>query len=460
MGDSQDRVRPSSVVVPASIDTAMPPTPDEAVRARFEQLIREDAVRSDPEVLAETTTEKARKEDPDDEALSERSTDENADRSAQMAVAMPVMVPPLPDVSEDALSQAVSRKASRALLPTGDGDLQRMSTPQDQDLTVVKPAPIPLPDLERPTEVAPEMESGAAQVSGPGPATLGWRPIPVHPEGALSEARSSSGAEANSAHAVAGPGTAMTGHAMSKAASTVVVDVGDAAVGQLAPALGPGREQLVTVQAASSPDHAQDRPVPPALPVASRPSSDGSSLSIPSATPSDAAEERSSDIPRGSVESEGDVFEALDGEIPSSPPSSLIAVHTPSPVPSPSAVVQTEASRSLDSGVITGWLQNAIASLQVAEGAQGARQVHLEIKPEILPGVRVVLQEVQGRVQVDFICSVQASHQVLGAIAQREAADMARRCRRDLVLRIQVDDKDPDREMLADVRTIEVVGTA
>ncbi len=183
-------------------------------------------------------------------------------------------------------------------------------------------------------------------------------------------------------------------------------------------------------------------------------------MSISSPVPADAADDRSSDIPRGAVESEDDLLKAMEEEIPSSPPSSLIGVHTPSPVLSPSAVVQMEASRSPDSGAITEWLQNAVASLQVAEGVQGARQVYLEIKPEILPGVRVVLQEVKGRVQVDFICSVQASHQVLGAIAQREAADMARRCRRDLVLRIQVDDEDPDREMLADVRTIEVVGTA
>ena len=64
----------------------------------------------------------------------------------------------------------------------------------------------------------------------------------------------------------------------------------------------------------------------------------------------------------------------------------------------------------------------------------------MEIRPEILPGVRVLLHELHGRIQVDFICSVEASRRALGAVARREAGELARRCRRDVLVRIQAED--------------------
>ncbi len=84
----------------------------------------------------------------------------------------------------------------------------------------------------------------------------------------------------------------------------------------------------------------------------------------------------------------------------------------------------------------------------------------MEIRPEILSGVRVVLREAEGRVEVNFFCSVEASQQVLTAIAQREATEMARRCRRDLLVRVQADDEDRERDSSGRARGFEVLAVA
>ena len=128
-----------------------------------------------------------------------------------------------------------------------------------------------------------------------------------------------------------------------------------------------------------------------------------------------------------------------------------------SPPMSPAA---SERSSLSTSAAISDWVQQAISSLQVSQGTAGNREVRFDIRPEVLPGVRVVVQESNGRVQVDFICSVEASRHVVSEIAQREASEMARRCRRDLLLRVQVEDEDPDLDPALRSRAIEVWGIA
>jgi hypothetical protein len=128
-----------------------------------------------------------------------------------------------------------------------------------------------------------------------------------------------------------------------------------------------------------------------------------------------------------------------------------------SPPMSPAASERASLSTS---AAISDWVQQAISSLQVGQGTAGNREVRFDIRPEVLPGVRVVVQESNGRVQVDFICSVEASRHVVSEIAQREASEMARRCRRDLLLRVQVEDEDPDLDPALRSRAIEVWGIA
>jgi hypothetical protein len=131
---------------------------------------------------------------------------------------------------------------------------------------------------------------------------------------------------------------------------------------------------------------------------------------------------------------------------------------TPSSPPmSPAA---SERSSLLTSAAISDWLQQAISSLQVSQGTASNREVRFDIRSEILPGVRVVLQESNGRVQVDFICSVEASRHLVSEIAQREVSEMARRCRRDLVLRVRAEDEDPDGDPALRPPAIEVWGIA
>ena len=126
----------------------------------------------------------------------------------------------------------------------------------------------------------------------------------------------------------------------------------------------------------------------------------------------------------------------------------------------PTPAAPPERSPPSTAAAISDWLQQAVTRLQVGEGADGNQEVRFDIRPEVLPGVRVVLHESNGRVQVDFICSVDASRHVLSEIAQREASEMARRCRRDLLLRVQSEDEDSDLDPALRLRPIEVLGIA
>jgi hypothetical protein len=131
-----------------------------------------------------------------------------------------------------------------------------------------------------------------------------------------------------------------------------------------------------------------------------------------------------------------------------------------SQVPMPTSVQTPDRSSLSTAAVVSDWLQQAVTRLQVGEGSDGKREVRFDIQASVLPGVRVVLQEANGRVQVDFICSVDASRHVLSEIAQREASEMARRCRRDLLLRVHTEDEDPDLDPALRPRAIEVLGIA
>jgi len=82
-------------------------------------------------------------------------------------------------------------------------------------------------------------------------------------------------------------------------------------------------------------------------------------------------------------------------------------------------------------------IEQAVARLMVGVDRDGAKQVRVELRNEWMPGVRMVLQEAGGRVQIDLICSVEASRHRLSAISSREVGDIARRCKRDLLVRVR-----------------------
>ena len=82
--------------------------------------------------------------------------------------------------------------------------------------------------------------------------------------------------------------------------------------------------------------------------------------------------------------------------------------------------------------------------LMVDEGNSqgGGKQVRMELKSDVLPGVTIAIQEAEGRLQVDFICRVESSRLRLNAAVPAQAQTLAERLQRPVLLRVQTDDVD------------------
>jgi hypothetical protein len=87
-------------------------------------------------------------------------------------------------------------------------------------------------------------------------------------------------------------------------------------------------------------------------------------------------------------------------------------------------------------------LGNEVERLMVSDGSSGNRQVKMELKDDLLPGVTVAIQELEGRLQVDFVCSVESSRQRLNSALPDLASTLAQRLGRDVLMRVQTDDED------------------
>lgn len=123
---------------------------------------------------------------------------------------------------------------------------------------------------------------------------------------------------------------------------------------------------------------------------------------------------------------------------------------TPSPF-SLFGVRATQAQASTSS-VLSDQLQQMLAQLMVDDQTAGGKQVRMELKDGSLPGVTVIIHEAQGRLQVDFVCSVEDSRLRLTALAPDHASRLAARLARDVLLRVQSNDED-------DPRLLEVAAT-
>lgn len=110
-----------------------------------------------------------------------------------------------------------------------------------------------------------------------------------------------------------------------------------------------------------------------------------------------------------------------------------------------------EAARTQDE--LSSHLHEVVAQLMVGDGRSGGRQVRMDLQDEVLPGVTVVIEERQGRLQVDFLCRQEPSRLRLVAAAPEQAPQMALYLRRDVLLRVQKDDE-------ADPRLFEVAANA
>ncbi|MEO5672271.1 MAG: hypothetical protein ABIR26_16405 [Ramlibacter sp.] len=92
--------------------------------------------------------------------------------------------------------------------------------------------------------------------------------------------------------------------------------------------------------------------------------------------------------------------------------------------------------------ILADHLHEALNRLMVDDRAAGGKQVRMELKDDLLPGVTVAIQEAHGRLQVDFICAVESLRHRLNAALPKNAEQLAQSLRRDVLLRVQANDED------------------
>ncbi|MGY6268554.1 hypothetical protein ACXIUT_02600 [Achromobacter denitrificans] len=89
-------------------------------------------------------------------------------------------------------------------------------------------------------------------------------------------------------------------------------------------------------------------------------------------------------------------------------------------------------------------LSESAEQLLVADGSDGRRQVRVELKDDVLPGVSVSVYEDEGRCVADFICANERSRERLCAMAPELAAQLADSLGKPTRVRVGTDDpEDP-----------------
>lgn len=137
--------------------------------------------------------------------------------------------------------------------------------------------------------------------------------------------------------------------------------------------------------------------------------------------------------------------QALEAQ-PAEPGMSPSAEGSPFGLPGPSLRVASDPQESEGRQLLQRlgeWLER----LLVGEGAAGGKQVRMDLADEILPGVSVLIEQVEGRLQVEFTCTVDPSRLRLVAAAPAQAPSLAQRLDRPVLLRVQTDDEE-DRRLL------------
>lgn len=95
-------------------------------------------------------------------------------------------------------------------------------------------------------------------------------------------------------------------------------------------------------------------------------------------------------------------------------------------------------------GALAQALSDSAEQLLVADGSQGRRQVRVELKDDVLPGVSVSVYEDAGRTVADFTCASERSRERLCAMAPELAAQLADSLDKPTRVRVSTDDpEDP-----------------
>lgn len=123
---------------------------------------------------------------------------------------------------------------------------------------------------------------------------------------------------------------------------------------------------------------------------------------------------------------------------PSAVPISASGVFGTQPAQMPATPVPV---READTASLGRRIGDAVERLMVGDGRHGNRQVRMDLKDDLLEGVSVTVQELDGRIQVDFACAVEYSRLRLNQAAPDQARELATRLSRDVLLRIHTGDE-------------------
>ena len=89
-------------------------------------------------------------------------------------------------------------------------------------------------------------------------------------------------------------------------------------------------------------------------------------------------------------------------------------------------------------------LSEAADRMLVGDGGSGRREVRLDLKAEVLPGVTLSVYEEEGRLVAAFTCASEASRETLNRCAQSLADELAQSLARAVLVRVSTDDpEDP-----------------
>ena len=118
----------------------------------------------------------------------------------------------------------------------------------------------------------------------------------------------------------------------------------------------------------------------------------------------------------------------------------------PSDVPRPFALfpgvpVSPPGAVALPGGLAQA-LGEAADRMLVGDGGSGRREVRLDLKDEVLPGVTLSVYEDAGRLVAAFVCASEASRETLTRCAQTLADELAQSLARPVLVRVSTDDPD------------------
>lgn len=133
------------------------------------------------------------------------------------------------------------------------------------------------------------------------------------------------------------------------------------------------------------------------------------------------------------------------GPAPGTPGSSADApAETPRPFSLfPGSADTAEAPAAAPAGLARA-LSEAADRMLVGDGGGGRREVRLDLKAEVLPGVTLSVYEEEGRLVAAFACASESSRETLNRCAQPLAEELAQSLARAVLVRVSTDDpEDP-----------------